>query len=119
MVNSKAEIPEGRESEFITKSQDYLLRSKAINQYPKLVTDFFTKRIEIFIEDVLKPFFGVNEYLIRYVELMFPTFVFITNACLLPVMNSRDAKQFMPTLCSQCTMGLQSHLEHWLLKKCK
>jgi hypothetical protein len=65
VVNSKADIPEGQEEKFITKADDYKLRTKAVNDNAKLVTEFFMARIDAFHEKVLKPFFGVKEYVVR------------------------------------------------------
>ena len=66
MVNTIDDIPEDHGNNYITKAEDYRLRTKAINDNAQLVTNFFVARMEDLIERVLKPYFGVREHIIRY-----------------------------------------------------
>ena len=66
VVETEADIPFGREDQYITKRQDYLLRCDAVNKNASLVLDFFVERIETFMEEVLKPVLGLKEFVIRY-----------------------------------------------------
>ncbi len=59
-------IPLEERSNYITKSQDFLLRSRIINQYAHLAVNYFAQRVENYIENVMKKSIGVEDYIIRY-----------------------------------------------------
>lgn len=65
MKEKAADIPADNKEQYITKSEDYLLRSKAVNDNAGLVVDYFCDRVENFIDDVLRETIGVTDYVIR------------------------------------------------------
>ena len=66
VVNTSEDIPPGKEHEYITKSQDFLLRSTMVNKHAALFMDLFITRVEMFITELLRPILGVDEFYIRY-----------------------------------------------------
>ena len=66
VVDKEEDIPTENSDQFITRKQDYLLRSAAVNRNAMTVVEYFAKRVETFIEDVLKPYFGLSHYFVRY-----------------------------------------------------
>ena len=51
---------------YITKKQDYLLRAANVNKNAMIVVDFFAKRVQTFIDEVLIPIAGITDYTLRY-----------------------------------------------------
>ena len=66
VVKTAAEIPKGEEDHYITSADDFLIRSTMVNKYASLFVEYFCTRLELYIELVLKPILGLQEYYIRY-----------------------------------------------------
>ena len=52
--------------QFISKQQDYVMRSNMINKHSGLFVEFFKARVELLIKQVLTKMWGVVDYFIRY-----------------------------------------------------
>jgi hypothetical protein len=67
VVANEGEIPpdEPRDA-YITKQEDYRLRSQAVNRNAAIVVDYFIERVESLVKHVLRPVLGIKEYIIRY-----------------------------------------------------
>lgn len=116
MVDSKDQIPEGKESEYITKAEDYRLRTRAVNNNAKLVTDFFTKRVELFVKEVMEPYLGVREHIIRYVNKIW-LFNFVFNVLFsFLATNSKAERPSMPIWCLLFVVDRVLQPENWHLK---
>ena len=50
---------------YITKGNDFLERAKAVNRNSMYVVHHFVKRIELMIEEIFKPLFGVEDFTAR------------------------------------------------------
>lgn len=65
-IQADPKMTEKEKSKFISKQQDFILRSQVVNENAGLFVEYFTKRVENFIEHVLKPLWGVIDYWVRY-----------------------------------------------------
>ena len=65
-MDSEDQIPKGREEEFITKRQDFLLRADAVNANAGVVLQYFIDRVETFVEKIGKPILGIEDHILRY-----------------------------------------------------
>ena len=61
-----ASIPEEERHNFITKQQDYLLRSRNAEKYAAITTDYFIERLEGLFKDVLEKVYGLKDTIIRF-----------------------------------------------------
>ena len=66
IVNKPTDIPEGQEDKYITKSNDFLLRSQNVNKYARLFVKYFVARIKLLIKHVLTPILGIEDYFVRF-----------------------------------------------------
>ena len=66
IVSKPIDIPEGEEDKYITKSQDFLLRSQNVNKHARLFVKYFVARVKLLIEHVLKPILGIEEHFVRF-----------------------------------------------------
>ena len=55
-----------QKAQFISKQQDFVMRSKMLNKHAGLFVEFFKARVELLMEHVLKKVWGVVDYYIRY-----------------------------------------------------
>ena len=65
-IQADPTISEEEKSKYISKQQDFILRSRVVNENAGLFVEYFTNRVEMFIEHVLKPLWGVTDHWIRY-----------------------------------------------------
>ena len=108
VVSSKLEIPNGFENDYITRSEDYLKRTEAITKNAQLVTLYFCERLKVFIQKVLKPHFGVKDYIMR--QAIFFAYMCISqfnNSLRLIGLNSKEEEQFMHIVYLLLKMVLQ------------
>ena len=67
LVKNLNSIPDDADpSDYITESEDYRLRMKAINENSDIVNAYFNKKVELIFKHVLKPIFGATDYIARY-----------------------------------------------------
>ena len=59
-------IPEEERHRYISTDQDYLLRSRATEQYACIVVDFFCERVDRIFRDVLRPVYKCGETITRF-----------------------------------------------------
>lgn len=65
-MDKEEDIPAENADQFITRKQDYLLRSAAVNRNAMTAVEFFAQRVETMIKDVLTPYWGLTHYFVRY-----------------------------------------------------
>ena len=66
VVQTSDEIPPDADKDlYITNANDFLLRSQAVNRNSMYVVQHFIKRVELMIEELFKPLFGVEDYTAR------------------------------------------------------
>jgi hypothetical protein len=67
IVKSVDDIPLDEDpNKFITKAEDYRLRSKAVNDNAGIVSDMFVTKVNLLFKHVLEPILGVKEKVVRY-----------------------------------------------------
>ena len=66
VVKSLDGIKEEDLAKYITAEQDFLLRSKAIENNAAIATDYFIERLEALFDEVLIPVYGLRDYIVRY-----------------------------------------------------
>merc|ERR1712079_541681 len=66
IVAKESDIPLEDPDLYLTKHQDFMLRSKNVDKHAGIVVTYFCSKVENFIEKVLKITLGVTDYLIRY-----------------------------------------------------
>jgi hypothetical protein len=67
VVANEDEIPIDKPRDaYITKQEDYRLRSEAVNSNAAIVVDYFIERVEALLKHVLVPVFGIKEKIVRY-----------------------------------------------------
>ena len=65
-IKNDPTMSEEAKAQYISKQEDFVMRSQNVNKHAGLFVEFFKARVELFIEHVLKKCFGVVDYYIRY-----------------------------------------------------
>ena len=60
VVENEQKIPPENPELYITKKQDFMLRAANVNRNAMIAVDFFAKRVQTFIEEVMVPTMGVT-----------------------------------------------------------
>ena len=67
VIDNLDEIPPDADPNlYITKAQDFLERSQAVNRNSMYVVQHFIKRVELMLEEIFKPLFSCNDYTCRF-----------------------------------------------------
>ena len=67
IVKAKKDIPHGEDpTDYITESQDYQFRLKAISENADICNFFFRKKLKLLFTHVLQPLLNVTDYKIRF-----------------------------------------------------
>ena len=67
IVQNECDKPNGDAREgFLTKREDFLLRARAVDKNSAFIVEHFCKKVEGYVEQVLRTTIGVTEYVIRY-----------------------------------------------------
>ena len=67
IVQNECDKPNGDERKgFLTKREDFLFRARAVDKNSAFIVEHFCKKVEGYVEQVLRTTIGVTEFVIRY-----------------------------------------------------
>ena len=58
--------PEEDQNLYITKANDFLARSQAVNRNSLYVVQHFIKRVEVMLEEIFEPLFSCHDFTCRF-----------------------------------------------------